>query len=74
MITNKKLNKTTRRIIALLIRDGNLCCLCNKKFQLSSGMKPSLEHMIPLSKGGKDTLDNLKLSHSSCNNKRGNCV
>lgn len=35
--------------------------------------KATLEHIIPISKGGTDSMDNLAISHFRCNVKRGNC-
>ncbi|WP_210434349.1 HNH endonuclease [Virgibacillus sp. SK37] len=29
---------------------------------------PSIEHVIPISKGGTHTWDNVKLAHRKCNN------
>lgn len=31
----------------------------------------TLEHIIPLSKGGTDDMENLAISHNTCNNRRG---
>lgn len=30
-------------------------------------MAPSLDHILPVSKGGTDFLDNLRLAHRKCN-------
>lgn len=32
----------------------------------------TLEHIVPRSKGGTDDMSNLAISHSKCNNQRGN--
>jgi 5-methylcytosine-specific restriction endonuclease McrA len=32
----------------------------------------TLEHIVPLSKGGTDAMDNLTISHNQCNWRRGN--
>ena len=32
----------------------------------------TLEHKLPISKGGTDDMDNLAISHEKCNSKRGN--
>jgi len=60
----------------LIERDGNLCHLCNQEIDLSlarnSRFGATIDHVIPLSKGGVDELDNLKLAHWICNIKKGN--
>tara|TARA_R110000868_G_scaffold343404_2_gene604426 strand:- start:1422 stop:1793 length:372 start_codon:yes stop_codon:yes gene_type:complete len=60
-------------------RDGNKCGICGKRVDtsLSSGPRgddlgPSIDHVIPRSKGGSDDLANLRLAHWSCNRLRGN--
>ena len=53
---------------ALLKRDGNICFLCG---ELLDG-DISLEHLIPLSMGGKNTLSNMVLMHEKCNSLVGN--
>jgi hypothetical protein len=53
-------------------RDGYFCFLCKGSF--GTDEKPTIDHFYPLSKGGTWDLDNLKLSHSLCNAKKGNIV
>lgn len=60
-------------------RDGDRCGICNRRVDISlrsgpSGdpMGPSIDHIVPRSKGGTDDLANLRLTHWSCNNRRGN--
>lgn len=56
-------------------RDGTDCGLCNGPVDLSiqypDPRSPSLDHVIPISKGGHDTMDNVQLSHLRCNLKKG---
>lgn len=63
--------KGAAKIRTIMKRDGNHCWLCGEPFSGASGRKPSLDHVIPRSKGGSDRNENLKLAHTSCNNKRG---
>lgn len=54
---------------AILERDGMTCHLCLEPI-------PSLEvlhfdHVIPLSKGGPHSMDNIKPSHAACNLRKG---
>ena len=62
----------------LIERDGNLCRLCDTEIDLSlarnSRWGATIDHIIPLSKGGADELDNLQLAHWICNIKKGNRV
>ena len=63
---------------ALIERDGNVCHICLTEIDLSlarnSRFGATIDHVIPISKGGADTLDNMKLAHWICNIKKGNKV
>lgn len=52
----------------IIERDGNLCFYTNKELSLENA---SIEHLIPLSKGGKNNLDNLVLCLKEENLKMG---
>ena len=60
----------------IIERDGNVCHLCNSEIDLSiarnSRFGATIDHVIPVSKGGEDTLDNMRLAHWICNIKKGN--
>ena len=62
----------------LIERDGNICHICNTEIDLSlarnSRFGATIDHIVPLSKGGLDVLENLKLAHWICNIKKGNRV
>ena len=66
-----------RKVLHVLLRekDGDLCAVCFDPidFRLSGRdpRGPSVEHLIPRSKGGGDELSNLALSHWGCNKARG---
>jgi len=59
------------RSIDIFERDGWICGICGRKInkQLKHPHKysPSVDHIIPLSKGGIDTPINLQASHLECN-------
>lgn len=66
---------------ALAERDNNICYLCNKPVDFSdyydNGVAiicgnnyPSIDHVIPLAKGGLHSWDNVKLAHRICNSKK----
>lgn len=51
--------------IAIKKRDGDCCFYCKNKF--SEEGKPTIEHLLPLSKGGSNGIANLALAHEECN-------
>lgn len=58
----------------LIERDKGICKICGRLVDPSDienshvkGMYPSLDHIIPLSKGGTHTWDNVQLAHLRCN-------
>jgi 5-methylcytosine-specific restriction endonuclease McrA len=61
---------------AIIERDGNVCHICNSEINLSlarnSRFGATIDHVIPVSKGGADTLENMRLAHWICNIKKGN--
>jgi 5-methylcytosine-specific restriction endonuclease McrA len=61
---------------SILERDDYTCYLCGDKVDLNAAhnmkeegweMYPHLDHVIPLSKGGDDTPDNVRTTHAKCN-------
>jgi 5-methylcytosine-specific restriction endonuclease McrA len=65
-------------IAALGDRDSWTCWLCNEFVNRALGNRdpwmPSFDHVLPISRGGLDSWDNLRLAHLTCNIKRGNRV
>lgn len=63
---------------AITIRDKGICHLCHQhivetdSFKWCKSKAPSIDHLIPLSKGGSNYPSNLKLACISCNKSRGN--
>lgn len=64
----------------IIDRDGYNCYLCSKPIDLSGShivgrpgweLYPHIEHVVPLSRGGTDTLDNVKIAHAKCNLDKG---
>jgi 5-methylcytosine-specific restriction endonuclease McrA len=67
----------------VLAKYGELCHLCNEKIDLDAPRKTGeagwekslhIDHVIPLSKGGSDTLKNVRPSHGQCNLMKSNKV
>ncbi len=56
-------NTYKKEKIKLLDRDGHKCYLCQKEL----GYDITLEHLNPISRGGKNDLDNMVLMHEKCN-------
>ncbi|NDC49489.1 MAG: hypothetical protein EBZ61_10505 [Micrococcales bacterium] len=57
----------------LIMRDGPLCQICGELMDWQTGRhreRVSLDHIIPISKGGSHTMDNVRLVHLSCNSKK----
>ena len=59
------------QVEALRKRDGGRCWLCDKPINFkaapNSDRAPTREHLIPESRDGPSTLDNLVLCHPPCN-------
>ena len=57
-------------------RDGWICQICKEPVERNAHypepLAPSLDHIIPVSKGGSSDPSNLQLTHLVCNLKRGN--
>lgn len=62
--------KRMERVKADLFGSGLLvpCCFCDWEMSYSSA---TLEHIMPVSKGGQTVSENLTLSCEACNNERG---
>lgn len=62
----------------LIKRDNNICYLCNREcnildyiyqgdYKIAGNYYPSIDHVIPIAKGGTHTWDNVRLAHRICN-------
>lgn len=62
----------------LYIRDKGECYLCGKHLVLNEDYNrldaPTIEHVIPICKGGTNTWDNVKLACRKCNDAKGTNV
>lgn len=53
---------------AILARDGLWCYLCEKDVEPH---EVHFDHVIPLSRGGSHTADNIRVTHAVCNMRKG---
>lgn len=62
----------------LIKRDNNICYICNKEcnlndytyqgnYKIAGNYYPSIDHVIPIAKGGTHTWNNVRLAHRICN-------
>ena len=70
-------------IRAVYERDSGVCYMCGCKCDFADwhpgkirkwtagDTYPTIDHVVPISKGGKDTLDNVRLSCFKCNMSKG---
>lgn len=72
-IHKTKRTPSARLKILVLMRDGNRCRLCGK--ECNEGLHNiHFDHIVPWSKGGETTLENLQVLCSVCNEAKGNAV
>jgi RNA-directed DNA polymerase len=57
-----------QRVAILLKRQDGKCRFCDSSFKTGDLME--VDHKEPLSKGGKNTYDNLQLLHRHCHDKK----
>lgn len=65
----RKHSRTIPRDVMLKVvrRDGQVCQECNKPVPDND---VEFDHIIPFSKGGRSTVENLRLVHKDCNRKK----
>lgn len=69
-----------RVIRTLTRRQRNRCYLCHRVMKCPKGtdwkhpLFPTIDHVIPQSKGGTDDIDNLKISCRTCNLAKGDTL
>jgi len=56
-------------------RYGATCYLCLQPIDRALGpngyLAPSLDHVVPISRGGADTMENVRPCHKGCNSHKG---
>lgn len=65
-------------VAELAERDGVACSICAEPVDLALAwpdrMSASRDHVVPVTHGGTNAADNLRLAHLSCNSRKGNRV
>ena len=75
-------NHSNKSLKKLYQRDNGICYICGKECNyndyiykdntfIAGNYYPSIDHVIPLAKGGTDEWNNLKLAHRICNSIKG---
>lgn len=54
----------------LINKNGAICSLCDKPIETMKDC--TIDHVVPISKGGLTTIDNCRLAHRNCNLSKGN--
>ena len=54
----------------LLERDGDKCHYCEREFEDTQCRRMTVDHIVPISQGGTDDLDNLVLACNQYNGKK----
>jgi 5-methylcytosine-specific restriction endonuclease McrA len=71
-------NTTLRNRYRNIIRQGEPPCFCGKPINYQAPYLDPLEftidHIIPLARGGEDVLDNLRAAHRACNRDKGDTM
>jgi len=61
------------KLRTLIAKHGGRCALCGDPVELVEGPdEATIDHVVPVSKGGVDLLSNLQLAHRKCNQAKGN--
>ncbi len=54
--------------LRLLWENGKRCAICGKKIESIEDL--TVDHIVPISKGGSRTISNCQLAHKSCNSRK----
>lgn len=56
----------------LINKNGAVCAICGKP--IGTMKDCTIDHIIPISKGGLTTIENCQLAHKNCNVKKGDKI
>lgn len=71
-MTTKANRANNRAKLELLWRDGRRCAICGRKIKKLDDL--TVDHIVPLAKGGKNVLENYQLAHKACNEAKGSML
>ncbi len=71
-ITNRNINLRLRFLV--MKRDNFKCCMCGASPATDSAVELHIDHIVPWSKGGETTFDNLQTLCSKCNLGKSNLI
>jgi DNA-directed RNA polymerase subunit RPC12/RpoP len=78
LIRQKAISNPRISVEVIARRDHYLCHLCKQIVDMdikrTDKMGATIDHILPLSKGGLDTMENVALAHWICNIRKGNRV
>lgn len=76
LVRQKAISNPRISVELIAKRDSYLCHLCNEivdmEIKRTEKMGATIDHILPLSKGGLDTMENVALAHWICNIRKGN--
>lgn len=68
-LESRKLRLSHKEIEEILLKQNNICPICGEKLYI--GDITNNDHIVALAIGGKDTIDNIQVTHESCNYEKG---
>jgi hypothetical protein len=66
---SKSSSRRLSQLAALINRDGGACIWCGRSLSVSHP-EATIEHILPLSKGGPNVFENMLLACGPCNHRR----
>lgn len=57
-----------KEVLSIYIRDSGLCAICGSPVEIAD---TSIDHRVPLARGGQHESDNWQLAHLRCNTRKG---